>query len=270
MSRPDLNGEIESLKESAVFRSKQLAECEAIIEKGKATFVEVGIALQTIRDCRLYFSSTCKSFEDYCQSRWGWSRQRSSQLIQAAEIVTSLPKTLAKEIPNEWTARALSKVPPSGQKSAIKEIKKNGNPISALNIERNLSTKVDTTATSVDRRDKTGFVIPPKIYDLWDRAESESKVGLDLLSRARSAIRNAQKEDDSIFREMNFSAMISYLDNAYSEMKRVVPHAVCTNCQGQTPTRCTLCKGRGFISQFAFDTFVPSDLKAIRERGIKK
>ncbi len=46
-----------------------LAECEAVIEKGMDTFLEVGNALLRIRDERLYrvgFST----FQEYCQARW--------------------------------------------------------------------------------------------------------------------------------------------------------------------------------------------------------
>lgn len=63
-----------------------LAECEAIIERGMATFIEVGNALLTIRDSRLY-KGTHGTFEDYCRERWAFSRSRAYRLIAAAEVV---------------------------------------------------------------------------------------------------------------------------------------------------------------------------------------
>ena len=62
-----------------------LTDCEATIERGLQTFVEVGTALLTIRDRRLY-RAQYKTFEDYCQERWGMSRPRAYQMIDAAAV----------------------------------------------------------------------------------------------------------------------------------------------------------------------------------------
>lgn len=65
----------------------ELARLESVIERGLATFVEVGFALVKIRDSRLY-CQTHSTFESYCRERWGFSRQRGYQLIAAAEVST--------------------------------------------------------------------------------------------------------------------------------------------------------------------------------------
>ena len=46
-----------------------LAECEDVINRGLATFVEVGNALLRIRDERLY-RAEFGTFEAYCRQRW--------------------------------------------------------------------------------------------------------------------------------------------------------------------------------------------------------
>jgi hypothetical protein len=66
-----------------------LANQERVIESGLQTFIEVGQALLTIRDKRLY-KDTYASFDAYCQERWGWTRQRAHQLIQGAEVSNML------------------------------------------------------------------------------------------------------------------------------------------------------------------------------------
>lgn len=81
-----------------------LADCESVIERGLKTFVEVGQALAAIRESRLY-RATHSSFEAYCESRWGFTGRRGRQLIEAAEIGTTVP------IENEGQARELAKVP---------------------------------------------------------------------------------------------------------------------------------------------------------------
>ena len=51
----------------------RLPELEAVIERGLATFIEVGKALMEIQDGRLY-RETHATFEDYCRQRWEMSR----------------------------------------------------------------------------------------------------------------------------------------------------------------------------------------------------
>jgi len=62
-----------------------LAECEAVIERGLATFLEVGQALLCIRDERLYRESH-GTFEAYCRERWGMSRAHAYRQIGAAGV----------------------------------------------------------------------------------------------------------------------------------------------------------------------------------------
>lgn len=61
----------------------RLAELEAVVERGKQTFIEVGAALAEIRDQRLYRAEHT-TFEDYCRSRWGFTASRGRQLISGA------------------------------------------------------------------------------------------------------------------------------------------------------------------------------------------
>lgn len=84
-----------------------LAECEAIIERGLTTFVEVGSALARIRDERLYLDSH-KSFEDYCRERWDFNDRRASQMIQAAEVSTIVETRSLPTPRNEAVARELA------------------------------------------------------------------------------------------------------------------------------------------------------------------
>lgn len=86
----------------------QLQSLESVIERGKKTFVEVGTALMQIKDGRLYRIGF-ETFEDYCQSRWGFSRQFASLQIKSAEIATALSSIL--DIPNGSTAEQFVSVP---------------------------------------------------------------------------------------------------------------------------------------------------------------
>ena len=51
-----------------------LTDCEQVIERGMATFVDVGRALLQIRDKRLY-RGTHASFDAYCKERWDFDQE---------------------------------------------------------------------------------------------------------------------------------------------------------------------------------------------------
>jgi phage N-6-adenine-methyltransferase len=82
-----------------------LEGCEAVIERGLATFVEVGEALLAIRDARLYRESH-GTFEDYCRERWNMTPQHGGRLIAAAEVAVELEPI--GSIPSESVARELA------------------------------------------------------------------------------------------------------------------------------------------------------------------
>lgn len=88
----------------------QLSELEAVIERGMRTFIEVGGALYSIRDQRLY-RAAFDTFEAYCQDRWGFSDSRARQLIGAAQTVTTVTAAGLAAPSSERQARELSRVP---------------------------------------------------------------------------------------------------------------------------------------------------------------
>jgi hypothetical protein len=77
----------------ALSEQMTLDDCEAVIERNLTAFYEVGNALLTIRDSRLY-RVTHGTFEDYCRDRWGFTRMRASQLIEAADVVKNVNNCL--------------------------------------------------------------------------------------------------------------------------------------------------------------------------------
>ncbi len=86
-----------------VAQASRFAELESVIQRGLATFVEVGAALTEIRERRLYRDGFT-SFEQYCKDRWGFNRQRAAQLIGAARLSTIVDSPL----PSEGVARELA------------------------------------------------------------------------------------------------------------------------------------------------------------------
>jgi len=64
---------------------ERLCVCETAIQTGWRGFVEAGLALEEIRDKRLY-RNNFNSFEDYCAIRWDFKRTKADYLIAAARI----------------------------------------------------------------------------------------------------------------------------------------------------------------------------------------
>ena len=80
--------------------SKELAHHEAIIDDGLKSFLHVGRSLIAIRDGSLY-EEGYDTFEQYCQKRWNFTRQRAYQLVEAAETVDSLKMSTIVDIKTE-------------------------------------------------------------------------------------------------------------------------------------------------------------------------
>lgn len=91
---------------------------EQIIKDGLETYMKVGYALMEIRDNRLY-RKEFKTFEEYCQEKWGRSRRWANQIIKASEVVGVLENgNNCAQIPEtESQARPLTKLETPEQQS---------------------------------------------------------------------------------------------------------------------------------------------------------
>jgi hypothetical protein len=69
----------------------ELARLEAIIERNLVGYIEVGEALDRIRDFRMYRQAGYKNFDSYLQDRWGLSRSTAYRMIKASETAKLLP-----------------------------------------------------------------------------------------------------------------------------------------------------------------------------------
>ena len=101
---------------------RSLDELETIIERGIATFVEVGMALAEIRDRRLYVQQGYDTFEAYCHERWNLSRPHAYRLIDASHVASVVSSNSSEmspigdkpgnilDMPNEAQARELARL----------------------------------------------------------------------------------------------------------------------------------------------------------------
>lgn len=114
--------------------------------------------------------------------------------------------------------------------------------------------------------DETGWPIPTHLIPLWLRRDEVQEM-LTTLSRVKGALRTAQETKDKLFAEVLFSSALSQLDQAWTDVKTAKPFAVCPTCQGQLPDQCTLCRGRGLISEHRWKACVTREDKEFRIRA---
>lgn len=100
--------------------AKELKTLERVVERGMATFVEVGNALKKIRDKKLY-REEYKTFERYVQERWGFSKTYANNLINAESVIGNLTTIVVKPS-TESQARELYKAPPEKRAEIWEEV----------------------------------------------------------------------------------------------------------------------------------------------------
>ena len=263
--------------------SQRLEELEKTIARGQKTFVEVGRALAEIRDLRLY-KREYGGFAEYCQAKWGWNKSYAYYMIDSAEVVKALPEKVSTLVDTETAARELGKAPPEQRAGIIEAVVAEGTPVTAAAIKRHLpppmvrsEPKGSGAATKPPPPppppsqvlDGTGWPIPTQLIPLWQRS-SEVQEMLTSISRVKGALRTAQETKDKLFAEVSFSSALSQLDQAWADIKTAKPFAVCPTCQGQLPDQCTLCKGRGLISEHRWNACVTREDKEFRARAKQK
>lgn len=119
----------------SVAEQNELERCEVVIQQGLETFIDVGTALMTIRDKRLY-RAEFGTFEDYCRERWGMVASRARQMIGAAQVVGNVESVTMVTPSSERQARPLTRLEPEIQCEVWAEVvHENGEDITAAKVE---------------------------------------------------------------------------------------------------------------------------------------
>jgi hypothetical protein len=88
---------------------KLLTECEAVYNRSMSNFAEVGKAIKTIRDKKLY-KKTHNSFSKYCEERLGLKRRTAYQKIEVAEVYETVRNCAQFPPVNEYQVRQLCRL----------------------------------------------------------------------------------------------------------------------------------------------------------------
>lgn len=123
-----------------------LEHCERVIEQGLDTFAEVGNALLTIRDERLYKQAGFKTFEAYCDERWALSKSTANRYVEAAQVAAILTPTGVIPL-NEYQGRPLARLKASPEAvieawaEANAAAEREGKPVSHSIVEKVVAEK---------------------------------------------------------------------------------------------------------------------------------
>lgn len=139
--------------------ARTLADLEAVIERGKQTFIEVGGALLEIRDRQLYRARGFATFDGYCRDHWDFGSSRAGQLIAAAEVAQSVTTVTLPPPPTERTARELVSVRGRLGDAAVREVwqqatqvaLRKARPVTAADVREAASTHLPAPSTPEER-----------------------------------------------------------------------------------------------------------------------
>lgn len=188
-----------------------------------------------------------------------WPKHSNNQIAEICAVDKNTVKAVREGMEEQGTVKP----------EPIRETK-DGKKVSASRSTSPKSLVVNSPAESRGGdKDSMGTVIPDYAMQFWVRGPEVKEV-LETISTLIKFIRSSQKAEDLMYSEVNFSAAIADLDKVWTNLQTAVPYAVCTQCQGHPQSQpngeCRLCKGKGLISKFRWDTVVPSEIRKMKEK----
>lgn len=209
-------------------------------------------------------SRITKSSKTPTNSQTVQSTDRAGKTSQAPRSVADIAKEVkvststveqAKRVIREAPTETVEQVE-RGEKSvstAVKEIKQ---------------AKAKEEIAKEQRLDKTGYPIPDAVLAEWDEAEAFRST-LNALHKIKIEVEKALDRKVRIYRFADQSAVID-LQNAWRTLQQIIPYAVCPTCQGRTKSKCSACKGMGYVPEFGYKHWFAKEVIEVREKAIKK
>ena len=192
-----------------------LEQCEQQIKRGLKTFVEVGTALQTIRDGRLYREQYA-TFDEYCRERWNMSRIHAHRTIEAAEVAGMLP--VGNTITSERQARELAPLndDPTAMTKAVEQAE-----VKAKSEGRKV-TSTDLKQSVASVRGEGGHASVHKDDHVYDSARAMAEIKKQFKSLRKSDKRSFLGWTDGIMADDKGGGHIYVVtDKIISQIKRL-------------------------------------------------
>lgn len=203
-----------------------------------------------------------------------WPGKSNTQIAKCCMVNDHMIGDVRKEMEKEKVIPVTTtRVASDGSVRSAKRVSKVTETPEELTESADLPRKMrgSTTDNTLEIKDTMGYAIPEKVICNWVRAE-EVKQMLKQLKDIRLYLRDADKDCDVVYGEVNIGGAMADLEKVESALGMAVPYAVCTSCQGHPETQpkgqCRMCKGKGLISQFLWK-LVPEEIRELRKKQIK-
>ncbi len=133
---------------------KQLTTLEDKVRRGLASFMEVGTALQRIKETNGFRLRGFEDFNGYCEQTFGFSASNGYKMIAAAESAKKVEKAIGEKPRTAEAARVLGKVThdPKLIEKVQEKLKKAGESIATATVE-----KIDQIVETVRPKTKPMF-----------------------------------------------------------------------------------------------------------------
>jgi hypothetical protein len=225
----------------------QLRNAEKVIEKGLATFMDVGSALVTVKTGDLH-RETHKTFEAYCKNKWGISRPRAYQLIEAAETSASLSKILDKPPSTESHLHELARVPEDQRANVWQDAleKTEGKP-TAKDVREVAETYIADEEEYEEEVEEPEEEPEPTTEELME----ESKRKLNTLSREIQSHNKAAKQLADPWLDDRLDILKAALKTAAGVVLAARGEGVCAYCDGEG---CDHCLETGWLPKEKYDS----------------
>ena len=244
---------------------RTLRDNEAVIQRGLIQVWEVAAALADIREQKQYLEAGYKTFEDYCQTKWNFSKVYAHHLIQGVKVMdnlvdNSLTTVNADEVvlpKNERQTRAIREATKDPQEQAevwTQAVEDAGGEQPTAPQIREAAAKVTASKTSpppaeepepaklCDKFGPLALNLVPLWSTLAEAKEAEKKVR-DL----EKAIKELAKKP--VGSRINTTPVNSAIAAIKQALKLGVPHTECFKCQRKLQADCNLCRGSGWINE---------------------
>ena len=141
----------------------------------------------------------------------------------------------------------------------------------SLNAAVNTIAEAKKKETAAEpRKDAVGRTIPEDVIPDWDRAAKVASTLRGCASEIKVTVERGLADKDIVFAEIT-NPTIAEAASLHYTLSQIAPHAVCPCCQGKLKKNCQLCKRRGFISKYLWNSpAVSAETKALIEKVSKK
>jgi hypothetical protein len=243
---------------------RTLRDNEAVIKRGLTQVWEVAAALADIREQKQYLEAGHKTFDEYCETRWNFTRQYATSLIRGVSVVENLNDNMNKTetrvsvLPHqEAQTRAIREATKDPQEQAevwTQAVEDAGGEQPTAPQIKQAAAKVTASKTAPPPAEEPE---PAKLCDdfgplaihlvpLWSTL-AEAKEAEKKVRDLEKAIKELAKKP--VGSRINTTPVNSAIAAIKQALKLGVPFTECFKCQRKTQQDCNLCRGSGWINE---------------------